>query len=207
MRPSLVFWLHATTHERKGIDMYGLINEAIQGLVTENFGQEAWVKICAQAGLDHTEFVSMQQYPDSETYDLVGAASSVLGMSPELILETFGRYWVQYVGSQAYGELMDAAGTSLGEFLENLDHMHSRVMISYPSLRPPSFRVQSNSEHEIILHYISERPGLCPLVVGLLYGLADRFETRIEVDSLDGTEEGVTGIFKITLLTFNEKQS
>ena len=207
MKRSLVFWLLGTTPERKGIDMYGLINEAVQGLVTENFGQEAWVKICAKAGLDHTEFVSMQQYPDSETYDLVGAASTVLGMTPELILETFGRYWVQYVGSQAYGELMDAAGTSLGEFLENLDHMHSRVMISYPSLRPPSFRVMSNTEHEIILHYSSERPGLCPLVVGLLYGLADRFETRIEVDSLDGTEEGVTGVFKITMLMFNEEQS
>ena len=187
--------------------MYGLINEAIQGLVTENFGQDAWFKICAKAGLDHTEFVSMQQYPDSETYDLVGAASSVLGMSPELILETFGRYWVQYVGSQAYGDLMDAAGSSLIEFLENLDHMHSRVMMSYPNLRPPSFRVHSASGSEIVLHYSSERPGLCPLVVGLLYGLADRFETRIEVDSLDGAEEGVTGIFKITLLTFDESES
>ena len=187
--------------------MYGLINEAVQGLVTENFGEDAWVKICAEAGLDHTEFVSMQQYPDSVTYDLVGAASTVLGMTPELILETFGRYWVQYVGRQAYGELMDAAGTSLGEFLENLDHMHSRVMISYPNLRPPSFRVQSNTEKEIVLHYSSERPGLCPLVVGLLYGLADRFETRIEVDSLDGTEEGVTGVFKVSILSFPEEGS
>ena len=187
--------------------MYGLINEAVQGLVTENFGEEAWVKICAKAGLDHAGFVSMQQYPDSVTYDLVGAASSVLGMTPELILETFGRYWVQYVGSQAYGELMDAAGSSLGEFLENLDHMHSRVMISYPNLTPPSFRVQSNTENEIILHYKSDRPGLCPLVVGLLYGLADRFETRIEVDSLDGTKEDVTGIFKISILTFDKEDA
>jgi hypothetical protein len=128
-------------------------------------------------------------------------------MTPELILETFGRYWVQYVGSQAYGELMDAAGTSLGEFLENLDHMHSRVMMSYPNLRPPSFRVKSHSDKEIILHYSSERPGLCPLVVGLLYGLADRFETRIEVDSRDGTEEGVTGVFKVSILSYAGENS
>jgi hypothetical protein len=85
--------------------------------------------------------------------------------------------------------------------------MHSRVMISYPNLRPPSFRVQSNTEKEIVLHYSSERPGLCPLVVGLLYGLADRFETRIEVDSLDGTEEGVTGVFKVSILSFPEEGS
>ena len=53
--------------------MYGLINKAIAGLVIQNFGKSAWHKICDRANVDTSEFVSMEQYPDSLTYDLVGA--------------------------------------------------------------------------------------------------------------------------------------
>ncbi|MAJ47262.1 MAG: hypothetical protein CBC35_08440 [Planctomycetes bacterium TMED75] len=180
--------------------MYGLINKAISGLVIQNFGTAAWQEICQAANLDTHEFVSMEQYPDSITYDLVGAASKVLDLPPEVILETFGRYWVEFVGQQNYGKLMDAAGGNLGDFLENLDEMHARIMLSYPKLIPPSFKLSNRTSQSMSLHYSSTRAGLEPLVVGLLRGLADRFEIRIDVQQEPDRDEHGAAVFNITIL-------
>ena len=180
--------------------MYGLINKAISGLVIQNFGAGAWQEICQVANLDTNEFVSMEQYPDSITYDLVGAASKVLDLPPEVILETFGRYWVEFVGQQNYGKLMDAAGGNLGDFLENLDEMHARIMLSYPQLVPPSFKLSNRTPTSMSLHYSSTRAGLEPLVVGLLRGLADRFEIRINVEQEPLPDENGAAVFNITIL-------
>ena len=141
----------------------------------------------------------MEQYPDSLTYDLVGAASEVLDIAPELVLQTFGRYWVEFVGQQNYGQLMDAAGDNLGDFLENLDEMHSRVMLSYPDLVPPSFKLTNRTDQSMSLHYSSTRSGLEPLVIGLLMGLADRFAIRISVEQRSERDADGAAVFDITL--------
>ena len=180
--------------------MYGLINKAIAGLVIQNFGESAWAKICSHANIETSEFVSMEQYPDSLTYDLVGAASEVLDIAPELVLQTFGRYWVEFVGQQNYGQFMDAAGDNLGDFLENLDEMHSRVMLSYPDLVPPSFKLTNRTEQSMSLHYSSTRAGLEPLVIGLLMGLADRFAIRIDVAQRSERDVDGAAVFDITIL-------
>lgn len=162
--------------------MYGLINQAIRGLVIENFGEEMWARIRTSAGVETDDFVSMQSYDDAVTYELVGAASKELDLPAETVLETFGKYWVNYVGQENYGELMNAAGDDLPTFLENLDQMHARIMLSFPELNPPTFRVTDRSENSLVLHYHSERPGLAPLVVGLLHGLGHRFKTDVSVE-------------------------
>lgn len=159
--------------------MYGLINKAVEGLVRSKFGDAAWDKIRTRAGLPDEPFISMEQYDDKTTYDLVGAASAELGAPAEAILEEFGLYWVQYTGEAGYGELMKSAGKTLPEFLRNLDQMHTRIKLSFPHLAPPSFRVSDETASSLKLHYYSKRPGLAPLVVGLLRGLADRFNVDV----------------------------
>ena len=155
--------------------MYGLINKAVEGLVRSKFGDETWDRIRARAGLPDEPFVSMEQYPDKTTYDLVGAASAELGAPAEAILEELGRYWVLYTAEAGYGELMKSAGRTLPEFLRNLDQLHTRVRLSFPDLAPPSFAVTEETAHSLRLHYYSHRAGLAPLVVGLVKGLGERF--------------------------------
>lgn len=161
--------------------MYGLINKAVRGLVIEKFGEEVWERIRTSAGVEEDDFVAMESYEDSVTYDLVAAASKELDLPAEAVLETFGEYWVEYVGQDNYGEFMNAAGKDLPEFLENLDQMHARVMLSFPKLDPPSFRVTDRTDDRLMLHYYSSREGLAPLVVGLVRGLGRRFETDVEI--------------------------
>ncbi len=159
--------------------MYGLINKAVEGLVRSKFGDAAWDKIRTRAGLPDEPFISMEMYTDKSTYDLVGAASAELGAPAEAILEEFGMYWVKYTGEAGYSELMKAAGKTLPEFLRNLDQMHTRVKLSFPQLNPPSFSVSDETPSSLVLHYYSARPGLAPLVVGLLRGLGDRFSVDV----------------------------
>ncbi|MEO0651297.1 MAG: heme NO-binding domain-containing protein [Planctomycetota bacterium] len=170
--------------------MYGLVNRAIEGLVLQQFGADAWRKICERAGVNQAQFVAMQAYDDAITYALVGAASEELGLAPETILETFGEYWTTYTIEEGYGEMLDLMGDSLEEFLDNLDSMHARVGGAMPELIAPSFEREELDDGTSVLHYRSERDGLAPMVVGLLRGIAKRFETELEVEQLEPAETG-----------------
>lgn len=161
--------------------MYGLVNKAVEGLVRSRFGDDAWDKIRIKAGIPDEPFISMESYDDAVTYDLVGAASSVLNLAPEIVLEEFGKYWVLYTGEAGYGALMQGAGNSFLVFIKNLDSLHTRVKLSYPNLQPPSFRVTDETADTFTLHYHTHRAGLAPFVVGLLKGLASRFNVNVEI--------------------------
>lgn len=170
--------------------MYGLVNRAIEGLVTRKFGAEAWQRICKRADLGAPAFVAMEAYDDAITYGLVGAASAELGMAPASILEAFGEYWTSYTIEEGYGDMLTMMGSSLDEFLDNLDSMHARIGGTMPALVPPSFRREPQPDGSSILHYQSKRQGLAPMVLGLLRGLARRFSIQIEVRQLDTTTPG-----------------
>lgn len=161
--------------------MYGLINKAVEGLVRSKFGDSAWDRIRSRAGLPDEPFLSMDQYDDKTTYDLVTAASAELGVPTEVILEEFGSYWTRYSAEAGYGDLLRSAGKTLPEFLRNLDQMHTRVKLSFPNLRPPSFSVTDETAGSLVLHYHSDRPGLAPLVLGMIRGLGDRFGLTLSV--------------------------
>ena len=161
--------------------MYGLINKAVEALVRSRFGDATWNRIRVRVGLPDEPFLSMEQYPDKITFDLVAAASAELGVPPEQILEQFGLYWTRYTGEAGFGELMKSAGRTLPEFLRNLDQMHTRVQLSFPHLRPPSFTVTDETASGLVLHYFSEREGLAPLVTGLLKGLGERFGLELTI--------------------------
>ena len=162
--------------------MYGLVNQALEDFVKRGFGNAAWNKIRDVAGIRLDMFVSMDSYPDDTTYKLVGAASEVLGLDAPQILEAFGEHWVLYTAQQGYGEMLGMFGSDLRSFLNNLDNLHSRVAMSFPALRPPSFAVeQIEGDPGLLLHYRSERAGLAPMVIGLLKGLGKRFSQEISV--------------------------
>ncbi|WP_369054531.1 heme NO-binding domain-containing protein [Kineococcus terrestris] len=153
--------------------MYGLVNTAVADLARAVGGEEAWQEVCAHAQVPPVAFVGTAAYPDDVTYRLVEGASAVLGMSPEQVLAAFGRHWVRYTSQRGWGPLLQSAGGSLPEVLAGLDALHARVRLMMPELRPPSFRCVELSATTLRLDYWSERPGLAPMVVGLVEGLAE----------------------------------
>lgn len=161
--------------------MYGLVNKAIEDLVCSRFGEECFETIKEKAGVDVDVFMCMQQYPDAITYQLISAASEVLGVEGEEILRSFGEYWVQYTAQAGYGELLKMAGRTLAEVLMNLDNLHTRVALTFPHLQPPSFWCSDVQPGSLRLHYRSVREGLAPLVIGLVTELGNTFKTPVEI--------------------------
>lgn len=161
--------------------MYGLVNMAVQELICTKFGPEVWTRIKSRAGVEAPEFSRMAPYPDEVTFKLVAATSQVLDIPPDQVLETFGEFWVMYTGRAGYGHLFTMTGGSLREFLYNLDNLHTRVGQNFKQLRPPSFRFDEEEGGWLRMHYESDRQGLCPMVVGLLRGLAQTFKTPVDI--------------------------
>ena len=57
--------------------MYGLINNALKKvMLIDEHGAQCWDQILDKIGVEKNEFINMDQYPDSITYDLIKETSS-----------------------------------------------------------------------------------------------------------------------------------
>ncbi len=160
--------------------MYGMVNKFFEIILTEDHGESRWSEIKAKAGLTEEYFIAMKQYPDQMSYDIVGAASEVLGTSANELLRGFGRKWVAYTANGDYAEYYRTA-TDTVTFLKHVNGMHASLGEALPDLRPPTFLLEKLSDTSGRLHYSSERPGLTSFVEGLLEGLAAHYDETIRI--------------------------
>lgn len=179
--------------------MYGMVNKAVEDMVVMHHGESVWEQIKSKAGVDVDVFMSNEGYPDEITYNLVSAASEVLKVPAEQILHGFGEHWVLHTAQEGYGGLMKAGGKTLPEFLRNLPRFHDRVSMIYPKLQPPRFECTDFTDRSLKLHYISQRPGLAPFVVGLMSGLGKMFHTPVTVKLVLAKAAGADhDVFEVT---------
>ena len=169
--------------------MYGIVNKAIEDLVRENFGDEKWLAVKERSGIDIDFFVSNEPYNDEVTYKLAGAVSEEMNMPINEVLIAFGEWWVLRTGQEKYGSLMRAGGNSLKEFLINLPTFHNRVMLIYPKLMPPEFKVSDESDRSMLVHYYSQRLGLQEFVRGLLQGIGKIYDISVNVELVVSRED------------------
>lgn len=179
--------------------MYGLVNQGVKDLVISNFGEESW-KALAKEAESPDDFVAMQYYDDGLTYRLVGAASKMLNQPPEKILSEFGRHWVHFTGKEGYGPIMDLFGGDFKSCLENLNHLHTRMGMTLPHLKPPSFAFSEIDSKTYELKYTSERLGLSPMVIGLIDGLAKKYNVQVRIEECSFEASTKTQIFRINLM-------
>jgi len=170
--------------------MYGMVNKAVEDMVCSTYDEDTWVRIKEAAGVDVDVFISNEAYPDAVTYQLVAAAAEVLDLPTAKVLEAFGGHWVRHTAQEGYGDLLEAGGSSLPEFLSNLPGFHARVALIYPDLTPPTFRVSDVTDTSLHLHYYSHRAGLQPFVTGIVKGLAAMFATEAHTTALHLRELG-----------------
>jgi hypothetical protein len=179
--------------------MYGIVNKAIEDLVKTNFGEEKWNLIREKSGIEHDFFISDEAYDDDVTFKLAIAVSEEMNMTISEVLIAFGEWWVIKTTKDKYSGLMESGGSNLKDFLKNLPLFHNRVMLIYPKLTPPEFKVTDIQENSLHLHYFSKREGLQEFVRGLIQGLSIMFETKASIELLQTREKGDTHeIFKIS---------
>lgn len=164
--------------------MYGMINLAVEQLICENHGIEIWNQVKKKAEVDLSHFVNMESYDDSITYRLVGAASEILQVSTDRLLEEFGEYFITYTAKAGYGQMLNLGGKTFPEYLSNLNMLHFRIGNMMPHLVPPTFQVSNITDNSLTLTYISEREGLSPMVLGLIKGLGKILGSPCEIQML-----------------------
>lgn len=79
-----------------------------------------------------------------------------------------------------YTKILKVLGANTREFLQNLDALHDHLATIYPGMQAPSFRC-TDGKDGLILHYYSDRPGLEPIVVGIVKAVAKNLHNS-EVD-------------------------
>jgi len=161
--------------------MYGLVNRAVQEMITGAYGEQVWLEIKRRAGITQEVFIGIESYPDEITYKLVAAASEQMQIPADELLHAFGEHWILKTGLESYGHLLENAGEDIGDFLAHLPHFHDRVALLYPNLIPPIFEVTDRKEQSLRLHYITHRPGLTSFVLGLLSGIGKMFAVPVKV--------------------------
>jgi len=154
--------------------MHGMIHQAARELCLEVVGARGWEELLDSVGL-RNDFRAAESYPDEQTFSLVAAIADKVQLSLEDTLRAFGRYWIRYADKSAHGAIMGMSGSSMAEFLGNLDQMHASIQRAMPDTTMPSFRLLDASSEALEVEYISKREGLEPFVLGLLEGLMDRF--------------------------------
>jgi hypothetical protein len=179
--------------------MYGIINKAIEELVIANFGKDKWEIIREKSGIELDFFISTEPYDDEITFKLALAVSEEMNMRLEDVLVAFGEWWVMKTTKEKYSGLMESGGSNLKEFIMNLPNFHNRVMLIYPKLSPPEFKVTDPTNDSVKLHYLSSRIGFQEFVRGLIQGLAKMFETNVVIELVQSRNDGFSHeIFKIT---------
>lgn len=143
------------------------------------FSIEKWHEIKAKAGctVEDGSFIRHQRYTDESTVNLVIAASEVLGLSVDQILEAFGQHFMEFTRHNGYDNMLSCQGSTLRLWLSNLNALHDHLQSSLPEgFIAPVFWCEDDEEVEgsILLHYFSERVGLfVPLVVGVVKEVAE----------------------------------
>lgn len=178
--------------------MYGIVNRSMQEMIVTQFGDAEWAEIKKRCDVDVEYFLSTEPYDDALTYKLLSAASEVLGISIGQILNSFGEFWILNTAKLKYGGFLNAGGPNFKAFLLNLPLFHNRIMLMYPKLTPPEFKVEMADEHSLLVHYYSKREGLQEVVRGLLFGWAKLFETETEIQLIQSRTDGASHqIFKV----------
>lgn len=160
------------------------------------FGVDTWHLIKQKAGCDIADggFLKFDAYPDESTMNLVMAASEIVGLSPAGVLQAFGAFFFSYVKDQGYDNLLHCQGSTVKEFLLNVNAIHKHLQSTFPKkMKMPQFWVEDNESGDgsLILHYHSKRGNLlAPVVEGLASEIAScQFGVEIKMARLKMQDE------------------
>ena len=113
----------------------------------------------------------MRSYDDEITFRLAVASSDVLGIEVDAALNAFGHHWVKHTLVRDYDALVRSTGSTMLEFLENLNALHDRITTTFLDYQPPEFNVSELLDKRMEVEYISHREGLVAFRGGALGGV------------------------------------
>uniref|UniRef100_A0A3Q3VPL0 guanylate cyclase n=1 Tax=Mola mola TaxID=94237 RepID=A0A3Q3VPL0_MOLML len=113
------------------------------------------------------------------------AASGVTGTPYNELMNSWGVYFLGFVGKYGYDRILKVLGRHVRDFVNGLDNLHEYLRFSYPKVQPPTFFCQEESATGVTLHYRSKRKGYLHYAMGQLRQMGKQFyDTDIHVEVL-----------------------
>ena len=173
--------------------MFGWINDCTESLVVTKFGLDKWheIKKKAENTTKDGGFIRHQYYSDASTVELVVAASEVLNVSVDDVLEAFGTHFMEFTRGNGYDNMLSCQGSNLRLWLSNLNALHDHLQSSLPEgFAAPVFWCENDESEDhvgsILFHYYSKRGNLfVALVVGVVKEVARyHFDLAVKLERL-----------------------
>ncbi|WP_408959245.1 heme NO-binding domain-containing protein [Natrinema sp. 74] len=160
--------------------MHGIIFTGLKRFVVETYDKETWNRIREQADADGVHYTPVSAYPDDDLVALVEAAVELSGIERSDLLRTFGRHVVPTLVDM-YGVYIEDDWRAL-ELVENVEETIHQALRNSDTLEyePPAISATRLDEGVVVVTYDSRR-GLCEVAMGLLEGIGDHYDQRLEV--------------------------
>ncbi|MBN2381608.1 heme NO-binding domain-containing protein [bacterium] len=164
--------------------MKGVILSCLSSLVKEQFGNDKWLMILKDAGMEKKSvFLSHESIDDAKVVDILNSLCKILNVSLQQAADVFGDYWVNTFAPAVY-PLHYRGVNSAREFLLKMDEVHEITTRSIPGATPPHFDYEWKNDQTLIMTYHSIR-GLIDIFVGLIRGVGKHFNEDLAIRVLD----------------------
>ncbi|ESO91886.1 hypothetical protein LOTGIDRAFT_191224, partial [Lottia gigantea] len=185
--------------------MYGLLIQSIVDYILSEYGADVWEKIRQECVFQQSNISPHLIYGENVIGDLAKTASVVTGVSIDSLMDSFGVFFVRFVGQFGFDRILKVLGRHMRDFLNGLDNLHEYLRFSYPKLNPPSFFCESENKNGLTLHYRSKRIGFLHYTKGQIREVGRLFyNTNIDIYVI--SEEVINGTSHVVFkLLFDNK--
>lgn len=160
--------------------MHGFVMNQLQQFVQSTANRSTWYAILEKAELPDAQFHAVADYPDEQMTALVGAASDVMSMAADDILESFGAFLGEALFT-TYRPIIDPELRTI-EFLEHVeDSMHKAVRARNSQAHPPVLDIKRTGADEVTIGYTSQRR-LCSVARGMARGIAEHYGEPVTIN-------------------------
>jgi tRNA A-37 threonylcarbamoyl transferase component Bud32 len=159
--------------------MHGSIFLQFQRFAQKHGCIPAWEILLREAHLPVKSYSPARAYPDEEMLALVGAASRLLNIPADAVLEAFGEFVAPEL-IRLYGKLIDPEWKTL-DLIENTEKLiHAAVRVGNPGARPPVLHCIRSTPDELQIVYSSDRQ-LCGVAKGIVKGVARHYGEVVRI--------------------------
>ncbi len=163
--------------------MKGIIINLLEDFIKENLGEERYEELLEACFPEPREpFVGPGSYPDKDLTALIDKTVDALGTTESETLHAFGRHCIRKL-ARRFPSFFNQHHHAKA-FLMTVNSIHElEVKKLYADADPPRFMCEEPSPDRLIMRYDSARR-LCPLIEGLIEGVAEHYGSSIRYKQL-----------------------
>ena len=122
--------------------MYGWIHECFKEMILLNYGEEIWNQILLSSSHLSTQLsskIDLTDYlTDSIFIHLLSSTCHLLHLPESIITEQYSEHFLSFLHGKGYQKLLQCLGSTLFEWLANVNQVHQHFYYLMPQMKPPN---------------------------------------------------------------------